>query len=91
MRINKDLVLRQIGNEYIIINPNGDSVNISNVYSLNETAAYLYNKLYALESFTIEECTKFLLCEYDIDEDTVLTDLKDLLNQWKELNLIIED
>ena len=39
MRLHKDLVLREVGGEYMIVNPFSDTVDMTQVYSLNETAA----------------------------------------------------
>ena len=38
MKLNKDLVLREVGGEYMIVNPFSDTVDMTQVYSLNETA-----------------------------------------------------
>lgn len=91
MKLNKELVLRKIGSEFIIIDPNGDSINMSNIYSLNETAAYLYEKLATVDHFTIHDCISFLLDEYDVIEEQASKDVQDLIALWEELNLIITD
>ena len=44
MNLNKDLVLREVGGEYMIVNPFSDIVDMTQVYSLNETAACSGNR-----------------------------------------------
>ena len=45
MKLNKDLVLREVGGEYMIVNPFSDTVDMTQVYSLNETAAWLWQQM----------------------------------------------
>ena len=38
MRLNSNLILRQVGGEYMIVNPFSETMDMAQVYSLNETA-----------------------------------------------------
>lgn len=40
MKLREDLMLRHLGDEYVIIDPERDMVDMSKVYTLNETAAF---------------------------------------------------
>lgn len=90
MRINKEIILRQLGNDYIIVNPFLPTETEDNIFSLNETAAWLFQEMSKRESFTLEEMTQELMREYDIDEITAKRDLIDLTNQWIQLRMIFD-
>ena len=36
MRLNSNLILRQVGGEYMIVNPFSETMDMAQVYSLNE-------------------------------------------------------
>ena len=61
MRLNSNLILRQVGGEYMIVNPFSETMDMAQVYSLNETAAWLWKQLENKE-FTVDEAGA-LLCK----------------------------
>ena len=81
MKLNKDLVLREVGGEYMIVNPFSDTVDMTQVYSLNETAAWLWQQMEAKE-FTVADMVAVLQEEYEVDEETATADLTELIQQW---------
>ncbi|MCL8000542.1 hypothetical protein M8994_20335, partial [Brucella sp. 21LCYQ03] len=62
MKLRNELTLRQIGKDYIIVEPGQDKVDLSIVYTLNETAAWLWKELYGHE-FSKEDMVVKLLGE----------------------------
>lgn len=92
MKINKNLLLRKVAGEYMIVNLNLDSEVKTNVYSLNESAAYLWEKLKDKNSFTIPDMLEILSAEYEIPcQDTALDDLHELLKDWLKIGIVIEE
>ena len=81
MKLNKDLVLRDVGGEYMIVNPFSDTVDMTQVYSLNETAAWLWQQMEGKE-FTVADMAAVLQEEYEVDEETATADLTELTQQW---------
>lgn len=81
MKLNKDLILREVGGEYMIVNPFTDTVDMTQVYSLNETAAWLWKQMEGKE-FTVTDLVAVLCEEYEVDEQTATTDLTELCEQW---------
>lgn len=81
MKLNKDLVLREMGGEYMIVNPFSDTVDMTQVYSLNETAAWLWQQMEGKE-FTLADLANVLQEEYEVDEATAIADLTELTQQW---------
>ena len=89
MKLNENLVLRQVGGEYMIVNPFSDTVDMTQVYSLNETAAWLWQQLEGKE-FTVDDMVETLRKEYEVDEETATADLSELARQWLQAGLARE-
>jgi hypothetical protein len=89
MKTKKDFTLRNICGENIIVAEGLANIDFGHIISLNESAAYLWNK--ALNQvFTVEDLTRWLMDEYEIDEATAMNDAKQLALSWKKAG-IIED
>jgi len=87
MKLRSDLVLRTIGSDHLIVDPSQDMVDLSTVYTLNSTAAWLWEQLKDKEfaSDTIVD----LLCEnYDVDIDQAKSDAEILLQDFQKQGLL---
>ena len=82
MKLNDSLVLRQVGEEYMIVNPFSDTMDMTQVYSLNDTAAWLWEQLKE-KDFTEREVADLLCGEYEVDRETALADAEELCARWK--------
>ncbi len=89
MKIKHHLSLRKVGRNYIIVDTSDKNVEFTDVYTLNGTAAFLWQKIGDKE-FTPEMLAKLLCEEYEVDEATALRDVNKLLNKWKVQGLVIE-
>ncbi|TJY60130.1 PqqD family protein [Sphingobacterium alkalisoli] len=87
MRIREDLKLRQIGDDYIVVEPGQDMVDMSKVYTLNETAAWLWNALKG-KDFSVETVVELLRNEYDVKEKEAQEDVAKLLAIFEEQGLL---
>lgn len=83
------LRLRKMGNRYIIVSTDADSVNMADVFTLNESAALLWERAASAESFDENIC-EVLVENYGIDRETALRDTLATLSQWKEYGLVTE-
>lgn len=81
------LQLRKIGRQYMIVEASAENVNMSYVYSLNHTAAQLWEQL-SKGDFTAEELSGWLAGLYGIDPEEALRDVERQLTAWKEFGLI---
>jgi len=90
MRIKEDLVLRHIGDEYIVIVPNEGSVDLTEVYTLNETSAWIWKQL-ENKDFTIDEVVKLVTEYYDVDRKVATNDVRELMDTLRRGGLITED
>ena len=87
MKAKKGFNLREICGERIIVAEGKENIDFSNIIVLNESAAYLWEKVSDNE-FTAEEMAKWLTEEYDIDEETAKRDANTLAKQWMEAGII---
>ena len=74
----------------MIVNPGSSTVDMTNVYSLNETAAYIWRQMEGRPAFQAEDMAAALQAEYDIDEQTALSDCQELATTWLTAGLVSE-
>ena len=86
MRIKKGFELRSICGESVIVARGIENIDFSKVISLNESAAYLFNKVKGTD-FDAAELTRLLQEEYDVDEATAMRDSERMMQEWKEAGL----
>ncbi|MGJ1430478.1 MULTISPECIES: PqqD family protein [unclassified Sphingobacterium] len=89
MKLRTDIRLRKIGEEYIIVDPGQGMADMSKVYTLNETAAFLWNELKGIE-FSDATIVKLLLDNYDLTAETAQEDAKSLIQDLQNEGLLIE-
>lgn len=90
MKIKQGFELQNVCGENIIVPTGIENVDYSKIISLNETAAYLWENCYKMESFTIENMVELLTAEYEVEEDIAREDCKMIANRWAEMGLIEE-
>ena len=90
MKIKENLVLRRIGSEYIIIVPDQDSVDLTEVYTLNETSAQIWEK-FKNKDFTIESIVDFVQMHYEVERDRAEKDVQAFVDMLKTGELILDD
>ena len=89
MKINPELTLREMAGEYIIVNPFSDTVDMTQIYTMNETAAWLWQQMERKE-FTAEDIAEALCEEYEVDKETALFDANELCIEWRKAGFLIE-
>ena len=86
MIINPGFELMTICGEAVIVAHGVENIDFSKIISLNESAAYLWEKVHDHE-FTDEELVRLLMEEYEVDEATALTDVRRMMQDWKDAGL----
>ena len=81
------LKLRKIGQQYVIVKACEGNVNMSNVYSLNKTAAELWEQLEKGNS-TVEGLVEWLCSTYEVEKSTALHDVEKQVTEWQGFGLI---
>lgn len=87
MKTKKGFNLRTVCGENIIVGEGIENIDFSRIISMNESAAYLWNKIKDSE-FTIDTLTQLLLEEYEVDEATARGDAEALTKKWLEAGII---
>ncbi len=81
MKLNKEYCLRKVADENILVRRSGQ-VDMTSVFSLNESAAWLWNRI-GEEEFTEEKLVEWLCAEYDVDVEVAECDVHSLVILWK--------
>jgi hypothetical protein len=89
MKFKEGLTLRKLAGEYIIVKPELGMQDMTNVFSLNSTSAYLWENLYG-KDFSIEDVITLLLEKYAVDKDTAQTDAIALIDLFRANNLVLD-
>jgi len=87
MKLRSDLVLRTIGSDHLIVDPSQDMVDLSTVYTLNSSAAWLWEQLKGKE-FNIDGIVELLCENYDVDIDQAKSDAETLLQDFQKQGLL---
>ena len=89
MKLKKNLTIRKIGDEYMIVSDSGSGLDYTRVISLNKTAAYLVQEAQHKE-FTQEEWVEMLMEKYDVDKERAEADVEALIEKLKKEGLFDE-
>lgn len=87
MKLRSDLVLRTIGSDHLIVDPSQDMVDLSTVYTLNSSAAWLWEQLKGIE-FTSDTIVDLLCENYEVDIDQAKSDAEILLQDFQKQGLL---
>jgi len=88
IKFKSDLVIRKIGEEYVIVDPGQDVADLSNLFILNESALLLVNTFKDLE-FTHADVVSVLLDNYDVDSEQASLDAHKWLKVMTEFDFFI--
>ena len=92
MRTIEGFKLRKLGNEYILVGESLSLINFNKMITLNETAAFLWEKAEELSGahggFTAQDLCKALCDEYDVDPSQAMTDVDATIHSWLEAGVI---
>lgn len=80
-------MLRKIGSRYMIVEVSQEAMNLTNVYTMNETAAWLWKGI-GNDEFTEEVLVARLLEEYEVTEEQAKADVHSLVEEWVKLGLV---
>ena len=79
--LSNNFMLKQVGNEYMIIPVSNSNVNFSKIFNTNEVGAFIFNNL---KDHTKEEVLDLLKKEYDAPFDVLKSDLDEFINELKK-------
>lgn len=84
MKAKPGFNIRQVCGENIIVAEGKENIDFSNIISMNESSAYLWNSINGGEEFSIDDLVRLLTEEYEVDEDTARKDVETVVSQWIE-------
>ena len=87
MKKKPGINMRNICGENMIVAEGNVNIDFTNILSLNESAAYLWQRI-GDEHFDIDTLTQWLMEEYEVDIDTARQDVIAMVDKWLELNII---
>ena len=87
MKLKSNLTLRRIGRNYMVVELSEQEVNLTNVYTMNETAAWLWKEC-GTGDFSQEMLVKRLCEEYEVSEEKAAMDVAQLIQEWKNYGLV---
>lgn len=88
MKQKEGFVLREICGEKVIVAEGLKVVDFGKMVSMNDTAAWLWEKCTELGDFTAEQLAEALCEEYEVESSKALADINRILDQWKEMGLL---
>lgn len=89
MKLKEGFVLRELGSEYIVCPEGVEVLDFGKMFSLNETAAFVWRRMQR-GPFELRDLVAALLEEYDVSESLANEDVKALVAQLSELGIIDE-
>lgn len=67
MKLKEGFLMRKVAGQVVVL-PSGDELDLNMMITLNETGAFLWERLQ--EETSEDALVSALLAEYDVDEDT---------------------
>jgi len=89
MKIKTGFEMHDVCGEKVVIAQGIENLDFSKMISLNETAAYLWEKA-AGRDFEEAELVAALCSEYEVDEEQAAADVRNLVEEWTQQGLLEE-
>ena len=68
MKVKNGFNLREVCGEHIIVAEGDENIDFSNIISMNESSAYLWEEVQKMDSFTVDNLVELICSQYEIDE-----------------------
>jgi len=88
MIIKKGFKLRPLGNEFILVGEGIEQINFNKMITMNETAAYLWQKVQEGVDFDAEKLAELLTEEYEVSYEQALKDAQTTIQSWLDAEII---
>ena len=87
MKAKNGFNLRTVCGENILVAEGEENIDFSNIISMNECSAYLWNSIQG-KDFEVKDLVDLLIEMYEVDEETATRDAQLLVDQWKQAEII---
>ena len=88
MKQKEGFVLRTVCGEHVIVGEGLGTIDFGKLISLNETAAWLWEKAGEMGDFDVDLLTNALCEEYDVTDEQARQDVSKIVNQWQDLGIV---
>ena len=88
MKIEKNVILREIAGEYILIPTGSMALKFQGVFAVSELGVAIWNFLQ--QDKEENEIIELLLQEYEVDKDTLTSDIKEFLQSLRDKELLCD-
>lgn len=88
MKIKEGFLLRQVGDNHVVVPVGAQTVDFRCIITLNEVGAFLWEKLGA--DCTVTTLVEALLAEYDVTAEIATADVERFVASLREKNLLDE-
>ena len=88
MKIKEGFLLRQVGDNHIVVPVGTQMVDFRCIITLNETGAFIWNVLQ--KPCTAEDVVKAMLGEYDASVEVIAADVAAFITAMREKGLLDE-
>ena len=87
MRTKKDLVLRPLGDQFILVTEGNAVVDFTQMVSMNASAAYLWEEVEG-KDFDLAMLADLLVEGYGITKEQAEHDAAVVLDDWKRIGIV---
>ena len=87
MKAKNGFNLCTVCGENILVAEGEENIDFSNIISMNESSAYLWNSIQG-KDFEVKDLVDQLIEMYEVDEETATRDARLLVDQWKQAEII---
>ena len=91
MKVKNGFNLREVCGEHIIVAEGDENIDFSNIISMNESSAYLWEEVQKMGTFTVDNLVELICNQYEIDETTARKDAIALAAQCGTAGIIEGD
>ena len=88
MHIQKGFKLRPLGDEFILVGEGLEQINFNKMITMNESAAYLWDKVADGSEFDAQRLANLLTEEYEVSDAQALADAQKTLETWLNAGII---
>jgi len=90
MKLNQAFRLNEVAGEKMLINAGDRTVNRSLIFSLNEPAAWLWEKI-GTNDFSEALLVDWLCESYEVSREIATEDVSNMVKLWREYGMLIPD
>lgn len=86
--VKAKLKLREVGEQYLLVDSQSSDVDFTRVFEMNKTAAWMWTKASELGTFTASQLVELMTEVFDADSERIYAGVLRQLHYWKENGLL---